>query len=795
MHTFELVLILLMCVIVSSPFDQVLKKVSLPLVQVAIGFVVALFVPQVAGVYVDPELFLVLFIAPLLFNEARESHKRDLWNNLGSILSLAIGLVLLTVLVVGFTLNWLVPSIPLAAAFACAGALGPTDAAAVSALGSTITLSRRQKTLLSGEALINDASGVVSFQFALAAALTGAFSAAEAGTSFLVLFFGGILAGLVLGAAAVLSVTFLRRRGFENTVVHVLYEVTTPFIVFLAAEAVHVSGILAVVAAGLVMANSRVALASTEVARQQVLSNGVWEVLVFLINGILFVLLGMQLPNAMSPTLHSEFDLVQLVAIICIMTALVIGVRFVWVSVIELFHRDSSTGERGIAHVGRTLKDALVTTIAGPKGAVTLSIIFTIPYVMGDGSPFPNRDLIIFLTSGTILLTLLVANFALPLLAGQGDADDETELRQALIEVLEATLQRIRVILKADEHAEYVPALRLVAARYRSRLFMERIQMEGFGDIMTELMDNVFELQQARADEIQSGRASVSAGGNAAGSAASGSAASGSATAPAATATAGSEPTPGSAALAPTPAAAPGGDAAPAATPTPAAAPGGDAAPAATAGSEPTPGSATERTRVGVRGAAPYYAMLRDIRRSVGYGGKSVKVGSRFRSVRGMFAMLWQTAFPTRVQDERTERIYYDTCLFAIDLERVAVDYLEGIASENDGQRSEIAQVLANEHQSACESLWGRINYGQDFAQDPNREIVHEVRDDMPEDMRHTFGEQFRAARKHAEEADARALEIELEEIGRLRAVGSITKQQARDLRESVYLMQMTLAE
>ena len=227
MKTFELILILLACVIVSAPLDQVLKRIALPLVQVAIGFGVAVVLPGVADVHVDPELFLVLFIAPLLFNETRESRRRDLWNNKGSILSLAIGLVLLTVLVVGFALNWLVPSIPLAAAFACAGALGPTDAAAVGALSSTITLSRRQKTLLSGEALINDASGVVSFQFALAAVLTGTFSALDAANSFLVLFVGGIIAGLVMGGAAALTVVLLRRRGFENTVVHVLYEVMT----------------------------------------------------------------------------------------------------------------------------------------------------------------------------------------------------------------------------------------------------------------------------------------------------------------------------------------------------------------------------------------------------------------------------------------------------------------------------------------------------------------------------------------------------------------------------------------
>ena len=708
METFELILILLACVIASAPVDQVLKRVALPLVQVGIGFVVALVLPQVAEVYVDPELFLVLFIAPLLFNEARESVKADLLHNLPSILSMAIGLVLLTVLVVGFALNWLVPSIPLAAAFACAGALGPTDAAAVGALGSTITLSRRQKTLLSGEALINDASGVVSFQFALAAALTGAFSVADAAGSFAVLFFGGIAAGVVFGLLAVMSVSLLRRRGFENTVVHVLYEVLTPFVVFLAAESLHVSGILAVVATGLIMANSRFALFSTREARQQVLSSGVWEVLVFLINGVLFVLLGMQLPHAMSPTLGGEFGLAQLLGIIFAMTALVIAVRFVWVSILEFIHRDPGTGERGVAHAARSLKDALVTTIAGPKGAVTLSIIFTIPLTLADGTPFPNRDLIIFLTAGTILLTLVVANVFLPLLANpQGEGNEEDELQVANIAVLDATLKRIRAILKSDENAEYVPALRLAAARYRSRLFRARLEREGCGDIMRQLMDDVFELQQARADEIQDSMSDS----------------------------------------------------------------------------------------VSKRKAAPYYAALRGIRSSVGYMGSSTKVGSRFGSIGGELMLLWHQLFPAKMETEQAERVYYDTCLFAIDLERTAIDYLEGVASLNDGQRSEVAQVLANEHQSACESLWGRINYGQDSLHDADMDIVHVVGDEMPEGMHHTFSEQFKQARKHADEADAMALSIELEEIQRLRAQGEITKQQAHELRESVYLMQMTLAE
>ena len=707
-ETFELILILLACVIVSAPIDLVLRRVALPLVQVGIGFAVAFVLPEVAHVYVDPELFLALFIAPLLFNEARESVKADLFHNLGHILSMAIGLVLITVLVVGFSLNWLVPSIPLAAAFACAGALGPTDAAAVGALGSTISLTRRQKTLLTGEALINDASGVVSFQFAIAAAVTGTFSAADAGASFLVLFFGGIAAGVVMGALAVSSVTILRRHGFENTVVHVLYEVLTPFVVFLAAEALHVSGILAVVAAGLIMANSKFALYSTEIARQQVLSSGVWEVLVFLINGVLFVLLGMQLPQAMSPTLQSSFSLLQLIGIILVMTTLVIAVRFVWVTILEFVNRNRETGERGIDHPKRAIKDSLITTIAGPKGAVTLSIILTIPLTVADGSASPNRDLIIFLTAGTILMTLIVANVFLPILAGGSEkAHTEDDMLVARIAVLDATLKRIRTILKSDENADYVPALRLVAARYRSRLFRARLEHEGCGDIMRELMDEVFDLQEARAEEIRIER-----------------------------------------------------------------------------GETLTARQLASRKRI-----------LRNIRRSVGYGGGADRVGTGAGSFAGVLATLLTRAFPANVEGEQAERIYYDTCLFAIDLERVAIDYLEGVVAESDGQRAEIAQVLANEHQSVCESLWGRINYGQDEAHDPAMDIEHTVDEKMPTGMLQTFSEQFKQARQHADEADALALSIELEEINRLRTSEKITKQQAHELREGVYLMQMTLME
>ena len=442
MEMLEFVLLLLAAVLVSAVLDQMMPRVSLPLVQIAIGAIVILLVGTPVDVAIDPELFLVLFIAPLLFDESRHASKRGLWDNKGSIVSLAIGLVIVTVLVVGFVLNWIEPSIPLAAAFALGAALGPTDAVAVTALGKDIRLTGRQKSLLSGEALINDASGVVSFQFAIAAAVTGAFSLVDAAQSFAISFFGGIAIGLIAGFLALLAMKAIRGYGYESITVHVVFEVFTPFIVFLAAEHFGTSGILAVVAAGLLI--TLLPQKPTPVAaRLKIASNSVWETLVFVINGVVFVMLGMQLPEAIMPSWRSdEVSSLLLCGLVLLVTALVVGVRFIWVLVME--RCDSSAK----GHTGKQLvRDALVTTLSGPKGAVTLSIIMTIPFTLSTGEAFPQRDTLIFLASGVILCTLLLANFVVPVLAPKEDSPDETEeqdVNAVTIDILKRVIRQLR---------------------------------------------------------------------------------------------------------------------------------------------------------------------------------------------------------------------------------------------------------------------------------------------------------------------------------------------------------------
>ena len=421
-------------VLVSSVLDQFLRGVSLPLVQMAVGVAIYFFADLPIDVTINSELFLVMFIAPLLFDESRNISNRILWDNRNTVLSLAIALVVVSVLVVGFVLHWLVPSISLAAAFALGAALGPTDAVAVASLGKTVKLGSRQKASLLGEALLNDASGIVSFQFAIAAAVTGSFSLADASWTFVVEFVGGIVLGLFLGAIAFFIMQRMRRAGVESATVHACFELFLPFFVYLVATRFHVSGILAVVAAGLLISyipqrmTVRSRSFSTFSTRLNIASESVWHLFSFVLNGVIFVNLGIVLSSTLAPALQeNSADLFWIFSLVLILTAVIVGVRFLWILCADLLSDNPETGKR-MKLGGPAIRNALVTTLCGPKGAVSLSIASTIPFTVASGAVFPQRDLLLFLVCGVIVVTLLLANFVVPLIAPKSETDDDDEL-------------------------------------------------------------------------------------------------------------------------------------------------------------------------------------------------------------------------------------------------------------------------------------------------------------------------------------------------------------------------------
>ncbi|MBN2924587.1 MAG: sodium:proton antiporter, partial [Bifidobacterium sp.] len=427
------VLILILCilgaVLLSSFLSRFLPRISTPLVQIVLGLI-ASQMPFFPDVQLDPELFLVLFIAPLLYLEAHEINKSQLLKSLKLSLSLAIGLAIFTMVVVGFSLHTLWPMFPLAAALALGAALGPTDAVAVSSLSHEATLTQRQIGVLKGESLFNDASGIVGFQFAIAAAVTGQFRVGEAAWEFLITFFGGAVFGCIVGVLANWVFESSRQLGWETTTTRILMELFLPFLLYLGAEAVHVSGILSVVAAGLVIRFDRTGI-GPNVARTNIVASSVWSVLSFSLNGAVFILLGMLLPGAMRASWDNPMvsNYTLLAVILCVST-LIVGLRFLWVSGMLRLARAQDSHKRRRMTPERW-RSAAVMTFGGAKGTITLSLMFTIPYTIADGEWFPMRDELIFIAGGVIIVTLLLSNFLLPVIAPNKAKDVPRETTEA----------------------------------------------------------------------------------------------------------------------------------------------------------------------------------------------------------------------------------------------------------------------------------------------------------------------------------------------------------------------------
>ena len=434
METLTLVLFLAVSVLISAVADRIIPKVSLPLIQVAMGAIIAVFAHGSIVIELEPDLFLVLFIAPLLYIDAKNADKAILWRNRGPIMSLAIGLVVITMLIIGFTLNAILPSISLAAAFALGAALGPTDAVAVTSLSKQVSIPERQWGILKGELLLNDASGIVCFQFAIATAATGSFSLLEAGESFLVEFIGGLAFGAIVVYLSNFILRKIRDIGVESITFHVLFEICIPFVVYLWANAIHVSGIIAVVVAGLVNVIAPRTV-SPSIAHMNIVSSSVWQVISFALNGIVFVLLGTQIPTAMMYSWDdATISNALLLGLVALVTVLLMGTRFIWCVAMEWVHARRVAKAK---FTRRSLRNALAVTLCGAKGTITLSILFTIPVFLSTGARFPARHLIIFIGCGVILCTLLLATFVVPIVAPKRKRKtDEIRARQNYYECL-----------------------------------------------------------------------------------------------------------------------------------------------------------------------------------------------------------------------------------------------------------------------------------------------------------------------------------------------------------------------
>ena len=416
METFELILFLLTAVIASSILDKFLPPLSLPLVQIALGAALALAVPTPLEWGIDPELLLILFIAPLHFNESRHVDSGALWKNRWGIASLSVGLVFAIVAACGATLHALLPAVPLAAACALGGAMGSTDAVAVTALTHDRRFGRRHEALLKGEALFNDVTGTVVFQCCLTLLATGSFSLLHAGEEFALDLFGGFFGGLVMGLLAWGLLQVLRRTGLDNPTLHVMLELLLPFIIYLTAKSLHIGAVIAVVASGL-MLSLLPQRHTAATARTKLQAQSVWTTLEFVLNGIIFVVLGMQLPRLMEPAAEGSLgDPATLLGVVVVLTLVLEG------GALRMAARHGHDGPPSPRAKGarscfapEALRGTLAMALAGAKGGITLSLMLTL--TAGAALSAAGRATLVSIASGMIVLTLVLADFAVPALA------------------------------------------------------------------------------------------------------------------------------------------------------------------------------------------------------------------------------------------------------------------------------------------------------------------------------------------------------------------------------------------
>jgi len=422
-----------------------------PIVLVVAGIVVGL-IPGIPHVELEPELVFLFFLPPILYAAGYFTSIRDFKANLRPILLLSVGLVLVTTTAVAAVLKALVPELPWAAAFAFGAIVSPPDAVAATAVFRRLGVPRRVVTILEGESLVNDATALVALRTALVA-LGGTFSVVDAAGSLLVVGAGGIAVGLVVGKVAGIVMTRI-----EDATLGIVMSLLIPVVAYLPAEALHVSGVLAVVVAGIYA--GRIAARSMNSA-QRIEGQAAWNVVLFLIHGLVFVLIGLQLPVILADLDGTALELLAIALPVC---ATVILVRFLWVFPATYLPRTLSRRIReGEAHPRP--RYVAVISWAGMRGVVSLAAALALP------TGFPERSLVQFLTFTVIIATLVLQGLTLPVLirglgvtAGDNGAEEE---RTARLFAAQAAVDRIgRLRRDAPDHLELLDQL---LAQYEHR--------------------------------------------------------------------------------------------------------------------------------------------------------------------------------------------------------------------------------------------------------------------------------------------------------------------------------------
>lgn len=425
-------------VIIGSFLNKYIPRIPAALFQIILGFLVSYLAIPLHFEF-ESEAFMALIIAPLLFTDAYKASRSELWLYKKPIVYMAVGLVITTVVVVGYFINYIIPSISLGAAFALAAILSPTDAVAVKSITKGMRLPKGLMSILEGESLLNDAAGIVSFKIALASIITGTFSLSRSSREFFITAIGGMVLGVLIGLIIV-SMKFVNRK-FLNTEPNILViiQIILPVATYFIAEEFHLSGIIAVVFAGILLNFERYIRQGDSLDNQAVVSISYnQDTISYVLNGFVFVLLGYLLPGIFRNMItYPDLDVQTAMFYVILITIALIITRFTFVYIFYVsFQQHTFKTSRNIVEFFKTkqldvgnysrFEYALITSLCGIHGTVTLATALMIPLTIGTtGEPFPLRNAILFIGSGVVLLSMIIGTIFLPLIIKV--EDEETE--------------------------------------------------------------------------------------------------------------------------------------------------------------------------------------------------------------------------------------------------------------------------------------------------------------------------------------------------------------------------------
>lgn len=475
----ELVIFLMMCAV---GLGWLARRLGFPYpIALVAGGALLGTIPNLPQFPFDPQLILVIVLPPILYQAALLTSWSDFKANIRPISLLAIGLVIATTLAVGAVLKLMVPSVPWAAAFVLGAIVSPPDAVAATAILSRLNMPRHIVTILEGESLVNDASGLVIYKLAIAAVLTGTFSLADASSEFALVSVGGVLIGILLAG---LFIAIHKRLG--DPFIEVIMALSVPYAAYIAAESVHVSGVLAVVAAGLVRGRYAPEILSAEM---RIMTRSVWNVLVFILNSLIFILIGIQMSDVMGTL--GRYPLSDLFLMGALTSVVAIAVRFAWVFPAAYLPQWLSGSLHQQAPKLRRRELAIISW-SGMRGIVSLAAALALPTVLPGGEAFPARDLIIFLTYFVIATTLVGQGLTLtPLIrklkvgSDWSMVEEQRHVRSAMSAAAIAAIDNY--LAQANAPQQWAASLRLEIAERVALTAPEGLQLSPQDQLLKQL--------------------------------------------------------------------------------------------------------------------------------------------------------------------------------------------------------------------------------------------------------------------------------------------------------------------